>query len=282
VHYGLSTLIGFFAVPSNVIASFAGLGLLLLILRRRSAAMVSGIAVAVLAVASLSPLGNMLLTPLEQRFPYLAYPDRPIDGIIILGGSYDTVSHSYVSEIVLQEDTEAVALVPDLARRYPSAKVIFSGGTNGATPSGLSEAAGVKQTFISWGIQADRILLEDQSQTTEENARFAAQMLQPSAQSRWLLVTSAYHIPRAMGAFRKACFNVLAFPAGPRTRGWRDFWWPSTTAADNLRRVDLAAHEWLGLVDYHLKGFSDTWFPGPPGRNGSRQSPAAHNRVAGT
>lgn len=225
--------------------------------------MVCGTALTVLVVACLSPLGNMLLTPLEQRFPYLVYPDQPIDGIIILGGSYDTVSHSYVSEIVLREDTEPVSLVPDLARRYPTAKIIFSGGTSGATPSGLSEAASAKQVFISWGIPADRILLEDQSQTTEENARFTARLLQPAPQSRWLLVTSAYHIPRAMGAFRKAGFNVLAFPAGPRTRGWHDFWWPSSTATENLRRVDVAAHEWLGLVAYRLRGFSDSWFPGP-------------------
>ncbi|MGA3002353.1 MAG: YdcF family protein [Acetobacteraceae bacterium] len=262
MHYFLSESIGFFIVPSNVIASFAGLGLLLLLLRRRCAAMVSGLALAVLVTASLSPLGNMLFTPLEQRFPYFAYPDQPIDGIIILGGSYDTVSHSYVSEIVLQEDTEPVSVVPDLARRYPTARIIVSGGSDVSIP-GPSEAAMVKQTFISWGIPANRILTEEQSQTTAENARFTARLLQPRPQSRWLLVTSPYHMPRAVGAFRKAGFNVMAFPAGPRTHGWREFWWPSNTATDNLRRIDLAIHEWFGLVDYRLRGFSDAWFPGP-------------------
>jgi uncharacterized SAM-binding protein YcdF (DUF218 family) len=259
----VSTAIGFLVVPSNTIASLAALGFLLLILRRRSATMVSGLALAVVVIATLSPFGNMLFTPLEQRFPYLAYPDQPVDGIIILGGSYDTVSHSYESEIVLHEDTEPVSLIPDLARRYPNAKVIFSGGTNGETATGLSEADYIKQVFISWGIPADRILTEDQSQTTEENARFTARLLKPTPQSTWLLVTSAYHIPRAMGAFRKAGFNVLAFPAGPRTYGWQEFWWPTSTATDNLRRVDLAVHEWLGLAAYRLRGYSDAWFPAP-------------------
>jgi uncharacterized SAM-binding protein YcdF (DUF218 family) len=263
VHYILSRLLGFFVIPSNTIAVFAGLGLLLLILRWRHAAKFAGLALSVLVVAALSPVGNMLFTPLEQRFPFLAYPDKPIDGIIILGGSYDTVSHSYQSEIVLQEDTYPVTVVPDLARRYPKAKIIFSGGTSDPLKPGLSEAAIVKQIFISWGIPADRILTEEQSQTTEENARFTARMLRPTPQSRWLLVTSSYHIPRAMGAFRKAGFNVLAFPAGPRTHGWVDFWWPSDTATDNLRRVDLAVHEWLGLAAYRLRGYSDEWFPGP-------------------
>ena len=263
MHYILSRSIGFFVVPSNTIAAFAGLGLLLLILRFRCAAKVAGLALTVLVVASLSPAGNMLLTPLEQRFPFLAYPAKPIDGIIILGGSYDTVSHSYQSEIVLQEDTYPVTVVPDLARRYPDAKIVFSGGTSDPLKPGLSEAAIVKQIFISWGIPPDRIVTEEQSQTTEENARFTARLLRPAPQSRWLLVTSSYHIPRAMGAFRKAGFNVLAFPAGPRTHGWGDFWWPSDTATDNLRRFDLAVHEWLGLAVYRIRGFSDEWFPGP-------------------
>jgi uncharacterized SAM-binding protein YcdF (DUF218 family) len=263
MHYFSSRLIGCFIVPSNTIASFAGLGLLLLILRRHCAALFAGIALAVLVTASLSPFGNMLFTLLEQRFPYLAYPDRPIDGIIILGGSYDTVSHSYQSEIVLQEDTEPVSVVPDLARRYPNAKIIFLGGTSDALTLGLSEAAIVKQIFISWGIPADRILLEEQSQTTEGNAHFTARLLKPTPKSRWLLVASPYQMPRAMGAFRKVGFNVLTFPAGPRTHGWQDIWRPSDTATDNLRRVDLAIHEWLGLADYRLRGFTDAWFPGP-------------------
>src|ERR1700722_10345077 len=204
---------GFFAVPSNSVAAFAGLGLLLLILRQRRAATVSGLALAVLVTASLSPFGNMLFTPLEQRFPYLAYPDQPVDGIIVIGGSYDTVSHSYESDIVLQEDTKPVSVVPDLARRYPNAKIVFSGGTSDTSNPGLSEAAIVKQIFVSWGIPAERILTEDQSQTTEENARFSARLLNPTPRSRWLLVTSSYQMPRAMGAFRKAGFDVWAFPA---------------------------------------------------------------------
>lgn len=263
MHSFLSRSIEFLVIPSNVIAVFAGVALVLLLLRRRCAAAVCGIALATVVTAALSPLGNMLLTPLEQRFPYLTYPDQPIDGIIILGGSYDTVSHSYVSEIVLQEDSAPVSVVPDLARRYPNAKIVFSGGTDIALPRGQSEADMVKQVFLSWGIPASRILTEDQSQTTEENARFSARLLKPTPQSRWLLVTSPYHEPRAMGAFRKAGFNVMAFPAGPRTHGWREFWRPSATAADNLRRVDLGIHEWVGLLDYRLRGFSDAWYPGP-------------------
>jgi uncharacterized SAM-binding protein YcdF (DUF218 family) len=250
----------FFSVPSNVIASLAMIGLLLATLRRPTAAMV---ALTALVVATLSPLGNALLTPLEQRFPELNYPDQAIDGIIVLGGSYDSVSHSYESVIVLEEDTEPMAIMVDLARRYPQAQIIFSGGTNPSWGAGPSEAAVVKQYFVSFGIAADRIRIEDKSLTTNENARLSADMIHPTPQSRWLLVTSAYHMPRAMGTFRKAGFNVLAFPTGLRTHGWREIWWPATTATDNLRRLDIAMHEWLGLLAYRLLGYSDEAFAGP-------------------
>jgi uncharacterized SAM-binding protein YcdF (DUF218 family) len=262
MHFALSKVVGFLSVPSNVIASLAVLGLVLMIFRRPSGAIVATVASAALVVAALSPLGNMLLTPLEQRFPDMRFPDQGIDGIIVLGGSYDSQSHGYLSTIVLEEDTEPMAVMVDLARRYPGAQIIFSGGTDPSSP-GPSEATIVKQYFVSFGIAADRISIEERSQTTEENARFTGHLISPTPQSRWLLVTSAYHMPRAMGAFRRAGFNVIAFPVGARTHGWKELWFPASTATDNLRRLDIAVHEWLGLLDYRLSGYSDEWFAGP-------------------
>src|SRR5438477_10112734 len=101
----LSNAISFLSVPSNVIASLTVIGLVMLLLRRRSGPVIAAVALAVLVVGTLSPLGNMLLTPLEQRFPDEGFPTDRVDGIIILGGSYDTVSHGYLSTIYLEEDT---------------------------------------------------------------------------------------------------------------------------------------------------------------------------------
>lgn len=259
----LSELIHFLSVPSNAIASFAVVSLALLAIRPSAGRILALIALATLAVCALSPLGNMLLTPLEQRFPEMQYPDQNIEGIIVLGGSYDSVSHSYASVIVLDEDTAPMAVMANLARRYPRAKIIFSGGTHPTSGPGPDEASIVKGYFESLGIAGRRIFLEDKSLTTEENAKFTARMLQPSPTSRWLLVTSAYHMPRAMGAFRKAGFDVLPFSTGERTHGWYQLWRPSSTATENLRRLDTAVHEWIGLFAYRLLGYSDSWFPGP-------------------
>jgi len=273
MHLILSKAASFLSVPSNAIASLAVLGLVLLVFRRRSGFIAAGFALGVTVLAAFSPLANLLLTPLEQRFPELPFADNgPVDGIIVLGGSYDTVSHSYMSTIFLREDTEPMAVVPGLARQYPEARIIISGGMDDSGP-GVSEAAIVKKYYVSFGIAADRISIEEQSQTTAENARFTAGMVRPAPRTRWLLVTSAYHMPRAIGAFRKAGFNVIGFPAGWRTHGWRDLWSPASTATDNLRRIDVAAHEWIGLLAYRLSGYSDEWFPGPnTGGSGSQVS----------
>ncbi|OKO90694.1 hypothetical protein AC629_04270 [Bradyrhizobium sp. NAS80.1] len=258
----LAKVVSFFSVPSNVIASLAVIGLVMLLLRRRYGVVISAGALVAVAAGALSPLGNMLLIPLEQRFPDADFPAQRFDGLIVLGGSYDTVSHGYLSTIYLEEDTEPMAVVPDLARRYPEARIIFSGGTDPSTP-GPSEAAIVKQYFISFGIASERILIEERSQTTEQNARFTADLIHPTPGARFLLVTSAYHMPRAMGAFRKAGFNVVGFPVGSRTHGWSEFWWPANSGADNMRRLDVAVHEWLGLLDYRLSGYSNELFAGP-------------------
>lgn len=248
----------FFSVPSNLLILSAIVSLVLLVLHRRAGAILAVLSLA--ALAGFSPLGNMLLTPLEQRFPEQVYPAK-IDGIIVLGGSYDTVSHAYMSTIVLREDTEPLAVMVDLANRYPDAKIIFSGGT--ASDVGASEADIAKNFFVSFGIAPDRIVTEGRSQTTEENARFTARLLEPTSSAQWLLVTSSYHMPRAIGAFRKAGFNVSAFPVGFRTHGWTDMWKPEATAEENLRRVDVALHEWIGLLEYKRKGYSDSLFAAP-------------------
>ena len=151
----------------------------------------------------------MLLAPLEQRFPEALYPAR-VKGIIVLGGSYDEIRHPYLSNIVLEEDTEPLALVVDLARRYPDAKIIVSGGSNFAHHT--SEASIMQDYFGSFGIDPSRIVTEDRSLTTAEHAQFTADLLHPSTSSGWLLLTYGHLMPRAVGAFRKAGFDIFAFP----------------------------------------------------------------------
>jgi uncharacterized SAM-binding protein YcdF (DUF218 family) len=261
----LSKVLGFFAAPSNVVITIGCLGLLLLPSRfarlGRSLAFAS---LVVLAVLGFSPVGNALLIPLENRFPSWDPAGRAPDGIIVLGGAIDGSAAN--GEIALNEAAERLTVVPELARRYPNARILFSGGSAALIYGGGSEAEIAGQLLDSFGIARDRITLEDRSRNTAENAAFSKTVGQPKPGERWLLVTSAYHMPRAIGAFRKAGFLVEAYPVDWRTRGAEDALRPFVTVSDGLQRTDAAAHEWIGLLVYWLTGRTSELFPGQHSR----------------
>ena len=113
------------------------------------------------------------------------------------------------------------------------------------------------------GVDPQRITLETRSRNTDENARFTAALVHPQSDQTWLIVTSAYHMPRAMGLFRKAGFEAIAYPVDYRTVGGRRDWRLNANLPRGLELFDLAVHEWVGLVAYRLSGRIDSFFPGP-------------------
>jgi uncharacterized SAM-binding protein YcdF (DUF218 family) len=260
----LSKVLGFFAIPSNLVVSIGILGLLLLPTRfARAGRRLALLSFAVLAILGLSPIGNALILPLEDRFPAWNDGHGAPDGIIVLGGVISPDVSSARNEVALNESAERLTAVAELARRYPDARILFSGGSAALIFEEGTEAQFVVRIFESFGIARERIMLEDRSRNTVENAVFSKAMVQPKAGERWLLVTSAYHLPRAIGAFRKAGFAVEPYPVDWRTRGMEDAWRPFPTIGDGLRRTDTAVREWIGLAAYWLTGRSSELFPGP-------------------
>lgn len=263
----IAKILGFFALPSNFVATLAILGLLLMVTRFARAGRNLAAASALLyAILGLSPLGNALILPLEERFPPWDTGRGAPDGIVVLGGSFETLVAPARGEIALNEAAERVTVVAELARRYPQARIVFTGGSGRLMYEGVTEATLATRLFDSFGIARNRFTVEDRSRDTFENALFSKEMAQPRADERWLLVTSAAHMPRAIGVFRKAGFRVEAHPVDWRTRGPIDVWRPLNSAADGLKRVDTAAHEWIGLIAYWLGGRSSELFPGPAAR----------------
>jgi len=163
---------------------------------------------------------------------------------------------------VLNESAERLTVVAELARQYPNALILFSGGS-GELIAGESEAPFALRLFESFAIARDRVLLEDRARNTVENALYSKQLARPLPGERWLLVTSAYHLPRAIGAFRKVGFPVEPYPVDWRTRGTKDALRPFASVGDGLRRVDTAMREWVGLAVYWITGRSSEFFPGP-------------------
>ena len=220
-------------------------------------------AIVLLAIASFSPLGGLALRPLEDRFP-LPGADLPAPtGIIVLGGVLDEdISLARKSPALLAASSRLTGAVV-LARRFPQARIIFTGGNASLHPTDLSEADGVRDFWLSLGLPPERMTFETKSKNTWENAIYTRDLVQPKPNETWLLVTSAWHMPRSMGIFRRAGFNVTAYPVDYRTYGDDRDWRFTYVVLDELTMLDLAMHEWIGLVAYHLTGKTNAWFPAP-------------------
>ena len=154
-----------------------------------------------------------------------------------------------------------MTVVAELARRYPAARIVFTGGSGQLVFQGATEAELAGRLFESFGIDKSRIVLEDRARDTAENARFSKIAAAPKPGERWLLVTSAYHMPRSIGVFRRAGFAVEAYPVDWRTRGAADLVRPFESLADGLKRSDTAVREWVGLLLYWLSGRTSELFP---------------------
>ena len=262
--YVLSKLLWFFATPSNALVLATLTGVLLAATRWRRTGL--GIALAGLAgllVGGLSPLAHMFTLPLEERFPVFVEDGRPVAGAIVLGGAVQADETMLRGQLTVNEAAERVIALADLARRYPQAKIVFTGGTGELSLDRAAEADGLLAGLPALGIGSHRILIERKSRTTYENALFTRALVDPKPGETWLLVTSAWHMPRAMTTFRRAGFAVTAYPVDFRTKGERSLASPFGAVADGLRRLDLVTKEWVGLVVYRLVGYSDEVLPGP-------------------
>jgi uncharacterized SAM-binding protein YcdF (DUF218 family) len=262
--FPLSKILGFFTVPSNVLFVIAAAGALLAFTRfARAGRRLALVGVVLIGIAGFSPLGNMLIYPLEQRFPRWDASRGAPDGIIVLGGAIGPGMSDARGEPSLNESAERMTVLADLARRYPNARLVFSGGDGSLLGDTSSEAKHALPLFESFGIERSRIELEDKSRNTAENATFSKALVNPKPGERWLIVTSAHHMPRSIGCFRGASFEVEAYPVDWRTRGAADLMWPFGGLAAGLARTDVAVREWTGLLAYRLTGRIPELFPAP-------------------
>lgn len=216
-----------------------------------------------LALAAFSPLGNLLLYPLESRFPPWDPSRGAPDGIIVLGGSVDTDLSAAHRTPVVSHAADRLFAPAELARRYPNARIVFTGGSANLVSTDAREADYSAPILENLGIPKERLILERNSRNTYENATFTKLLVTPKAGERWLLVTSAFHMPRSMGIFRKAGFEVEAYPVDWRMGGRDDLFSFTNVGADGLGRTEVAVREWIGLVAYRLMGRTGELLPGP-------------------
>ncbi len=267
-----SKTIGFFLMPSNFACSLLVLGLLLAKTRFSILAhRLSYVTIIALIIMAFSPLGHIILLPLEERIkrPSNVANMKAPDGIVVLGGSIDTIVTKARGTIAINESGERLTQIIELARRFPNARIVFSGGSGQIFSANMREADAARRFFSQMGLQPDRLIFENKSQNTWQNARYTKDLLKPTREQRWLLVTSAFHMPRSLGCFRNVGMNVIPWPVDYRTRGFSDIYRFFDRASEGWKRVDIGVREWIGLLAYRLSGRINSFFPRQATSSGS-------------
>jgi uncharacterized SAM-binding protein YcdF (DUF218 family) len=260
----LSKTLGVALLPINLVVELGILSLVLVATRfARLGRRLAVTTLVLLALAAFSPLGSFLLYPLESRFPPWDASRGAPDGIIVLGGSVDTDLSAAHHTPVVARAADRMLATAELARRYPNARIVFTGGNANLISSDAKEADYSAPILENLGIAKDRLLMENNSRNTYENAVFTKQLVAPKPGERWLLVTSAFHMPRSVGLFRKAGFEVEPYPVDWRMGGREDLFRFTNMGADGLMRTDVAMREWIGLVAYRMMGRTGELLPGP-------------------
>jgi uncharacterized SAM-binding protein YcdF (DUF218 family) len=255
-----SKLVWFVAAPTNLMALLVAGGGALAIWARTRVLGRRAVAAGVMAflISALLPIGDWLLLPLERRFPELG--ECRFDGVILLGGSIGATEVNGAIEEDLNEAVDRVRYAASLARQNPDAPVLISGGQTFPREGARSEAEAMAQLLHELGVPRERLQLETASRTTSENARELSGD-DALSQRRWALVTSAFHMPRAVGVFRREGIDVVAAPTD-----WRvDLGAPLMTwsVSGRLTNLDLAAKEYVGLIAYRIAGRTDALLPAP-------------------
>jgi uncharacterized SAM-binding protein YcdF (DUF218 family) len=260
--YYASKILWILAQPSNLLVVVVATALFALLLQRRRLALwLLCPATAVLIAISLLPLGQWLLLPLENRFSAPARPPDQVDGIVVLGGAIDLVIAQGRGVVEFTENAERNIAMIELAERYPDAKLVFTGGRDEIFGTAISEAAVMREFTRRHGLDG-RVIFEDRARNTYENALLSKPLAAPRPGERWLLVTSASHMPRAVGVFRRVGWPVIAYPVDYRTSGEPGLL-ARPDAAQNWVDFDQAVKAWIGLVAYWLSDRTDAPFPAP-------------------
>jgi uncharacterized SAM-binding protein YcdF (DUF218 family) len=203
-----------------------------------------------------------MLNPLEERFPRPVLPES-VSGIVVLGGGFEGAINLARGGYELNSGGDRFVEAAILARRFPEARVAVSGGTGTLFLQGEADADIAPRLLTALGIAPDRLILENRSRNTYENALFTKRLVSPRAGETWLLITSAFHMPRSMALFRKAGFPVLPWPVDYRTSGVEGVGVFRDNPADSLQNLTMAIREWIGLLAYRLSGRIDSIFPVP-------------------
>lgn len=259
----LSKVFWFFADPGNAFLFALLLGFVLAKTRfKRLGKGLIATSIMFALLVSLVPVGAMLLNTLEERFPAPKTLPDTIAGIVVLGGVVDPYRSEIRKTPAIGGAVERITVSANLARKYPEARLIYTGGSGSLRYPDQREADYVVELYEALGVSRDRLLLERESRNTWENAKFSIEMASPVTSENWILVTSAFHMPRAVGVFRRVGWELIPYPVDFNVGEIENF--PSPLSFTNgLNAISHAGHEWIGLIAYWITGKNSAAFPKP-------------------
>jgi len=212
-----------------------------------------------LLLVAVFPPAYWALRPLEAFFPNTALPER-VDGIIVLGGAEQPRLTQARGQPHLSGGAERLLAFAELARRYPQARLVYTGGGVPLAPGDMPEAVVAEAAMVQMGMDMARVEFERAARNTVENARLSRALVRPKPDEVWLLVTSAWHMPRSVSCFQAEDWPVLPYAVDYATMGEAEPWL-SFSPLSGLVSLNLATHEWLGLVLYRLVGHTRSLLP---------------------
>ena len=206
-----------------------------------------------LVVIALFPVGDWLLYPLERQFPL--EPDLPqqVDGIIVLSGAVGAKATALTGQVQVNEQVDRELAFMKLARHYPDAQLLYTGGSSSLTHQQFKGADAGRQLLDEQGINLGRVVFERESRNTSESARLSKQKVLPETGENWVLITTAWHMPRSIGVFCKENWSVVPYPVDYRVVEPNLFSVDFEFAA-HLVELEVAIKEWLGLLAYWSTG----------------------------
>ncbi|HEX3983078.1 MAG TPA: YdcF family protein, partial [Acidisoma sp.] len=187
-----------------------------------------------------------------------------VTGIIVLGGAVETELSAARGLPSLNAAAERMTSFVTLARHYPQARLAFTGGNGNLIHTEMMEADVARELFDDLGLADRHVIYESRSRTTYENVEDLKALAKPQSGEIWLLITSAWHMPRSVGIFRRAGWPVVPYPVGYKTAPGALMAFRGTFP-ERLELADLAVHEWIGLTAYWLMGRTSALFPAPQG-----------------
>ena len=207
------------------------------------------------------PVGEWLIAPLENRFTTNAALPSEVDGIIVLGGAISPRMSNIWQQPELGGGADRITNFLYLARIYPNAQLVFTGGSGAVTKQEFKEAEMAQILLDQVGLAERAIIFESESRNTSENARNSKELVTPDNNENWLLITSAFHMPRSIGVFCQQQWAVQPYPVDHYSQK-ANLLRVNFSFGENLLVLGVAIREWVGLVAYRVSGRTDRLLPG--------------------